>query len=149
MESNDDLLELSDFTDSDFDQNIFEFSLSTLSAEEDGEFVVDGGQVVAVEELSVREIIDKERPEKEETIIVAEDAFLTAGDAAVVESTPNEVHILNLPCDCALCRKVALRKLAREQSAATASMQTTEKVQGLSVQSVVSSLFHFTLNSSF
>ena len=143
VDSNEDL-ELSEITYSELNQNILETSLSTVSAEDDGEVVVvDRGLVVAVEELSVKKnIVNKETEKKDVIEVTGGDACVTKGNATVVGSSPNEVHILNLPCDCALCRKVALRKLAREQSAATASMQTTEKVQGLSVQSVVSSLFH-------
>ncbi len=144
VDSNEDL-ELSEITNSKLNQNILETSSSTVSAEDDGEVVVD----IAVEELSIKKnIVNKETEKKDVIEVTGGDACVTKGNATVVDSSPNEVHILNLPCDCALCRKVALRKLAREQGPVTASMQITEKVQGLSVQSVVSSPIHLASHTS-
>eukprot|EP01036_Dinobryon_divergens_P026460 gene26460-35118_t len=117
VESNNDMLELSDFTGSDFDDRmLFETSLSTLSAEDFGDDVEDAGLALAVDELSVKEIIDLNKGSKEEIIIVADDAFVNIEGTPVIDSLPKVEHILKLPCDCALCRKIAMRKVAREQS---------------------------------
>jgi len=127
VDSNEDLLELSDFTSSDLKQNSFETSLSALTAEDGGEVVVDRNLVV--EELSVEKITIDKVTEKKEIVILAENALTIEENTADVETSPKEVHILNLPCDCALCRKIAMRKLAREQGSVPTSAQTTEKVQ--------------------
>ena len=124
-------LDLSDVSDGDADMIVFEQSFSTLSGDE-GVDLLEGADGEESVSTPIREIVSdhlnreagKGEGNKGDSLVVPISSLHADKDKGK-EVQEDEIHLMNLPCDCALCRKIAIRDAAaaraREAPAPSAS----------------------------